>query len=150
MDTKKFYGGKYWQEGQGLQLWQQRLMITVLRAIYPNDKDLFYTIFSDEMTDEIYGYSANYENLETKVVFSIEIIGQSLEFFGIHLDDKANVPTLCINFSEDKIGEGEYRWEELPSKLPEVKEWVEKYIPKNSENKEDRRLEYLIEHLFTN
>lgn len=141
-----FYDSLFWREGDGLKLWQYRLMYSVLRYVYPDDKYIFLTEMRGYNDDAYEGLIASYEVSQTNsIVFNIEIIGTELSFFGSDLDDEEN--TICFsmnnNLEEDPSN---VPWTQFNSILDKVKEWVKDNIPEEQPSPKDTLFK-LTQHL---
>lgn len=126
--TSKFYESPFWKEEDGLKLWQYRLLYTVLRYVYPDNKYIFITEARGYMDNKYEGLYAGYEVHENNsIAFSIEITGTELSFFGSDLDDEEN--TICFTMDNTDSDISNVPWSELETVLNSVKKWVEENIP---------------------
>jgi hypothetical protein len=151
-NNENFYANKYWQEGQGLQLWQARLMVACIEQI--GDYNLpkpFFTILTNERTDEHYGYCSSWEMYNTYSL-TIEIERKELFIYGYRMvEDEA---TKKLSFEDEiSFGFGDEKdadnnpWSDLPEAINKTREWFHsrfKDLPANNE----KQVLSLVKHLI--
>lgn len=152
VDLKEyFYASKYWQEGKGLQLWQTRLMLACLEQVGGYDLPKpFFTVLSNERTDEPYGYYASWEHYGEHTL-TIEVENKELFICGFRMftnpetgktdfDDNISFGFGCEEEAEN------LPWSELPRAITETRKWVhERFKDYPSEN--EKSLMSLVRHL---
>ena len=151
-----FYENKFWQDGDGLRLWQNRLITAVCRVIFPGNRNIFFS--------ELRGYlSGDYEGLYSYVEYThsggrqvevtVEIHGKVLEIFCSDMTYEQGTDKISVEWSKlycfgaSDEDESNASWCVLEAVLGEVQEWVVENIPESTDSSYSNQVSGLVEHL---
>lgn len=147
--NEKFYANDYWVTGQGKNLWQLRLITSVLSYVNStNNLRFFFTHLANDKDETIDGYFAEWNF--GKHMMTVEVEEQTLSVFVYEeLNEEKEKHRIWL-FGEENDPDNR-PWSELLPGLQEAKEWLDEaymHYPKETHKVTvETQLTNLVSHL---